>query len=89
MGIPDIRERWKAAGNSGIHLKGPYTDLLAPRHSFQALVEGLQLRGGTRDMEGETELYGYGMSVRGMVAIVPVLSPPLVQYSGRRHLFCV
>lgn len=30
------------------YLKGPYTDLLAPRHSFQALVEGQQLRGAQR-----------------------------------------
>ena len=42
--------------------------------------------GGTTDIQGEAELYGFGVRAGGTAAIVPVLSPlPRSQKVGATH----
>lgn len=45
--------------------------------------------GGTRDIQGETELYDFRARAGGKAAIIPVLSYLSVQTTGRCHFVCV
>lgn len=45
--------------------------------------------GGTRIIQGKTELCGTGARARGTVVFVPLLGIPLWQSTDRRHFACV
>lgn len=62
---------WKAAGISGILLKGLHTD----SQSKAFTSEGQQL-GGDIDIQEKTELYDLRVRAGGKATIAPVLNPP-------------
>lgn len=78
--LGEIKDCWKPR-----HLlKGLHTD------SLPGTLPGLQERdsgsGGTRNIQGKTELFGFTARAGRTATVVPVLSPPPTQPTSRYHL---